>query len=60
MATTDAQRKQNERDRKRAAGLIVVQEWVYREDAGLLREYAAKLRKKRVKEKKGLQNDRKT
>lgn len=53
MATTDAQRKQNERDRKRAAGLIVVQEWVYREDAGLLREYAAKLRSKRVKAKKG-------
>jgi hypothetical protein len=53
MAATDAQRKQNERDRKRASGLIVVQEWVYREDAGLLREYAAKLRKKRAKEKKG-------
>lgn len=33
--------------------LIVVQEWVYREDAGLLREYSAKLRSKRVKEKKG-------
>lgn len=53
MATTDAQRKQNERDRKRAAGLVLVQEWVYREDVGLLREYAAKLRSKRVKEKKG-------
>lgn len=52
MATTDAQRKQNERDRKRAAGLVRVQEWVYREDAGLLREYAAKLRSKRVKAKK--------
>lgn len=49
---TDAQRKQNERDRKRAAGLVRVQEWVHREDAGLLRKYAARLRDKRVKEKK--------
>lgn len=60
MGTPAAQRKQDERDRKRKAGLVLVQEWVYRDDAGLLREYAAKLRKKRVKEKKGLQNDRKT
>lgn len=41
------QRKRDERDRKRASGLIPVQEWVHREDADRLRRYAARLRRER-------------
>lgn len=44
-----AERKQQERDRKREAGLVPVQEWVHRDDAERLRKYAAKLRKEREK-----------
>lgn len=44
-ATAAKDRKQQERDRKREAGLVPVQEWVHRDDAGRLRKYAAKLRK---------------
>lgn len=46
-AKTDKERKRDERARKRAAGLIPVQEWVYREDADRLRRYAARLRRER-------------
>ena len=47
IATSAAQRKAEERDRKREAGLVPVQEWVHRDDAERLRKYAAKLRKAR-------------
>jgi hypothetical protein len=47
-ATPAATRKQQERDRKRKAGLVPVQEWVHRDDAERLRKYAAKLRKQKV------------
>lgn len=47
MAKTETQRKRDERDRKRAAGLIPVQEWVHREDADRLRRYAVRLRRER-------------
>jgi hypothetical protein len=46
-ATTAAQRKAEERERKREAGLVRVDEWVHRDDAERLRKYAAKLRKAR-------------
>ena len=46
-ATAAKERKQQERDRKREAGLVPVQEWVHRDDAERLRKYAAKLRKAR-------------
>lgn len=46
MAAKD--RKQQERDRKREAGLVLVQEWVPRDDAERLRKYAAKLHKARA------------
>lgn len=49
MSSTAAQRKQQERDRKREAGLVPVQEWVHRDDAERLRKYAAKLRKERAR-----------
>lgn len=48
-ATPAAQRKQKERDLKREAGLVLVQEWVARADAERLRKYAAKLRKARAR-----------
>ena len=48
-ATTAKDRKQHERDRKREAGLVPVQEWVHRDDAERLRKYAAKLRKARAR-----------
>jgi len=48
-ATPAATRKQQERDRKRKAGLVPVQEWVHRDDAERLRKYAAKLRKARAR-----------
>jgi hypothetical protein len=48
---TAAERKQAERDRKRAAGWVLVQEWVHNLDVAKLKEYAAKLRKQREKEK---------
>lgn len=47
MAAKD--RKQQERARKREAGLVPVQEWVHRDDAERLRKCAAKLRKARVR-----------
>ncbi len=40
-----AQRKAEERERKRNAGLVQVQEWVHLDDAERLRKYADKLRK---------------
>lgn len=49
-ATPEAQRKRAERDRKREAGLVPVQEWVHRDDAERLRKYAAKLRKARERD----------
>jgi len=45
MSATAAVRKQQERERKREAGLVPVQEWVHRDDAERLRKYASKLRK---------------
>lgn len=48
-ATAAKDRKQQERDRKREAGLVLVQEWVHRDDAERLRKYAAKLRKARAR-----------
>jgi hypothetical protein len=48
-ATTAKDRKQQERNRKREAGLVPVQEWVHRDDAERLRKYAARLRKERAK-----------
>jgi len=48
-ATAAKDRKQQERDRKRGAGLVPVQEWVHRDDAERLRKYAAKLRKARAR-----------
>ena len=41
-------RKRKERERKRNAGFILIQEWVHREDADRFREYAIKLRLKRI------------
>lgn len=46
MGKSAAQRKQEERDRKRAAGLVLVQEWAYPKDVARLRRYAEQLRKK--------------
>lgn len=48
-ATLAKVRKQQERARKRDAGLVPVQEWVHRDDSERLRKYAAKLRKEREK-----------
>ena len=48
-AKTVNERKQAERDRRRALGQVNVQEWVHRDDAERLRAYAAKLRKARAK-----------
>ena len=43
----DANReKQQERDRRRAAGQVLVQEWVHRDDAKALREFANSAREK--------------
>ena len=45
MTTTAADRKKQERTRKREAGLVPVQEWVHRDDAPKLKAYANKLRR---------------
>lgn len=42
-----AQRKQEERQRRREAGYVLVQEWCHRDDVAKLKELAAELRKKR-------------
>lgn len=42
-----AERKKQERTRKREAGLVPVQEWVHKGDAEKLKKYATKLRKER-------------
>ena len=47
MTLTPRERKQQERDRRRAAGQVMVQKWVYRDDAKALREFADFLREKR-------------
>jgi len=44
-AMSAAARKQLERQRKRAAGLALVQEWVPQEAVERMRKYVAKLRK---------------
>lgn len=49
MTLTPRERKQQERDRRRDAGQVLVQEWVHRDDAKALREFAEFLRTKRVK-----------
>lgn len=49
MTLTATERKQQERDRRRAAGQVLVQEWVHRDDAKALREFAEFLRAKREK-----------
>lgn len=46
-ARTVAQRKADERQRRREAGQMLVQEWVHGDDVERLRKYAAKLRKAR-------------
>lgn len=43
---TPAQRKAAERQRRKEAGQVLVQEWVHESMAGKLKAYAAKLRKK--------------
>lgn len=48
-AMSAATRKQLERQRKREAGLVLVQEWVPQEDAERMRKYAVKLRKEQSK-----------
>lgn len=45
VAKTPAQRKADERQRRRDAGQHLVQEWVNGDDVERLRRYAAKLRK---------------
>lgn len=50
MTKTANERKQAERDRRRALGQVNVQEWVHRGDAERLRAYAARLRKSRDKQ----------
>ena len=49
-AKTPAQRKQAERKRLRAAGLIPVQVWVKPEHAGQIRELAKKLNQENANE----------
>jgi hypothetical protein len=49
MTLTPTERKQQERDRRRAAGQVLVQEWAHRDDAKALREFAEFLREKRAK-----------
>lgn len=44
---TVAQRKADERQRRREAGQVLAQEWVHGDDVERLRKYAAKLRKAR-------------
>lgn len=44
---TPAERKADERQRRREAAQMLVQEWVHGDDAERLRKYAAKLRKAR-------------
>lgn len=42
---TQAERKAAERQRRKEAGQVLVQEWVHASMAGKLKAYAAKLRK---------------
>ena len=49
MTTPAAERKKQERERRREAGQVLVQEWVHRDDAKALREFAEFLRSKREK-----------
>lgn len=44
-AKTSAERKADERRRRREGGQALVQEWVHCNDIDRLRKYAAKLRK---------------
>lgn len=44
IAKTAAQRKADERKRKRESGLVLVQEWAYPDRVSQLRKHAAKLR----------------
>jgi hypothetical protein len=46
-AKTAAERKADERKRRRENGQVLVQEWVHCDDAERMRKYAAKLRKAR-------------
>ena len=43
---TPAERKASERQRRKDAGQVLVQEWVHSSAAGKLKAYAAKLRAK--------------
>lgn len=52
MGKTAAERKADERARRRDAGQVNVQEWVAKADVARLRQFAAKLRKAREKEQK--------
>lgn len=54
MSQSVNERKQAERDRRRALGQVNVQEWVHRDDAERLRAYAARLRKARAKTTAGI------
>jgi len=45
-AKTPAQRKADERKRRREAGQVLVQEWVHSDDVASLKNHANKLRKK--------------
>ena len=49
-AMSAATRKQQERKRKREAGLALVQEWVPEKSVARMRKYAAKLRKEQAKQ----------
>lgn len=57
LAKTPAQRKADERDRKRKADLVPVQEWVHRDDAERLRKCAVRLRKARHQTTEGSDED---
>lgn len=52
IAKTPAERKADERKRRRAAGQHLVQEWVFAEDVIVLRRCAEKLRAKRIRGEK--------
>ena len=58
MATkSNAEYKMDERDRKRARGMVPVQIWVHADDAQALKTYGAKLNNARVKAARAVPKD---
>lgn len=51
MAKSAAERKADERERRRQSGYVLVQEWVPKADVERLQKFAARLRKSREKER---------